>query len=65
MLSRVYSHAGGLTRDDSEHIKWPVNLEDVNWYLYRLPSTGYRDPLWLYWVSKDGRERLVSSAYGR
>ena len=63
-LSKVYSHTGGLTRDNSEHIKWPVNLEDVNWYLYRLPSTGYRDPLWLYWVSKEGRERVVSSAYG-
>ena len=63
-LSRVYPHAGELTREKSEHIRWPVNLEDVNWYLYRLPSTGYRDPLWLYWVSKDGRERLVSSAYG-
>ena len=63
-LSRVYPHTGGLTREKSEHIQWPVNLEDVNWYLYRLPSTGYRDPLWLYWVSKDGRERVVSSAYG-
>ena len=63
-LSRVYSHAGALTREKSEHIRWPVNLEDVNWYLYRLPSKGYRDPLWLYWVSKYGRERVVSSAYG-
>ena len=63
-LSRAYPHTGGLTRDNSAHIKWPVNLEDVNWYLYRLPSTGYRDPLWLYWVSRYGRERVVSSAYG-
>ena len=63
-LSRAYPHAGSLTRDNSDHIEWPVNLEDVNWYLYRLPSTGYRDPLWLYWVSKEGRERVVSSAYG-
>ncbi len=63
-LSRAYPHTGELTREKSKHIQWPVNLEDVNWYLYRLPSTGYRDPLWLYWVSKDGRERLVSSAYG-
>ena len=63
-LSRAYPHADELTRDESKHIRWPVNLEDVNWYLYRLPSTGYRDPLWLYWVSRDGRERVVSSAYG-
>ena len=63
-LSRAYHPADSLTRDESEHIKWPVNMEDVNWYLYRLPSTGYRDPLWLYWVSKEGRERVVSSAYG-
>ena len=63
-LSRAYPHADELTREESKHIQWPVNLEDVNWYLYRLPSTGYRDPLWLYWVSKYGRERLVSSAYG-
>ena len=63
-LSWAYPRSGELTRENSKHIRWPVNLEDVNWYLYRLPSTGYRDPLWLYWVSKDGRERLVSSAYG-
>ena len=47
-----------------ERIRWPVNLEDLNWYLYELPSTGYRDPLWLYWVSSDGRRRVVNSAYG-
>ena len=70
LLNRVYSDTslsrerapGGNT--DRQRIQWPVNLEDLNWYLYQLPSTGYRDPLWLYWVSDEGRSRLVSSAYG-
>ena len=69
LLHRVYSDPMKLSqlRSDgkSERIRWPVNLEDLNWYLYELPSTGYRDPLWLYWVSSDGRRRVVNSAYGK
>ena len=45
-------------------IQWPVDLEDLNWYLYKLPVAEYRGPLWLYWVSNEGRLRVVNSAYG-
>ena len=66
LLHRVYSTGLSELRvpSEPERIGWPVNLEDLNWYLYKLPSTGYRDPLWLYWVSSDGRRRVVNSAYG-
>ena len=66
LLHRVYSTELSELRvpSEPERIGWPVNLEDLNWYLYKLPSTGYRDPLWLYWVSSDGRRRVVNSAYG-
>ena len=68
-LSRPYPpsgsvNSGGLTRESAEHIRWPVNFEDLNWYLYRLPSSGYRDPLWLYWLTPRGTTWLVNSAYG-
>ena len=67
LLHRVYSTELSELRvpSEPERIGWPVNLEDLNWYLYKLPSTGYRDPLWLYWVSSDGRRRVVNSAYGK
>ena len=39
-------------------------MEDLNWHLYKLPGEHYRDSFWLYWVSGEGRERLVTSAYG-
>ena len=69
LLHRVYSNIPPKLSElrvpsEPERIGWPVNLEDLNWYLYKLPSTGYRDPLWLYWVSSDGRRRVVNSAYG-
>ena len=70
LLNRVYSDTSlsrvrvSDGRQKRQRIQWPANLEDLNWYLYQLPSTGYRDPLWLYWVSDDGRRRLVTSAYG-
>lgn len=70
-LSRPYDPVGSgvnddaLTRVSAGHIKWPVNFEDLNWYLYRLPSTGYRDPLWLYWITPRGTSWLVNSAYGQ
>ncbi len=68
LLHRVYSTtelSELRVPSEPERIGWPVNLEDLNWYLYELPSTGYRDPLWLYWVSSDGRRRVVNSAYGK
>ena len=47
-----------------KHIKWPVNFEDLNWYLYQLPGE-YRESLWLYWLTEDGTERVVFSGYGK
>ena len=69
-LSRPYDpdpnvNSNALTRTSAEHIRWPVNFEDLNWYLYKLPSTGYRDPLWLYWLTPRGTSWLVNSAYGQ
>ena len=56
---------GGLaSRWDPKQIKWPVNFEDLNWYLYKLPGD-YRESLWLYWLTDDGTERVVFSGYGK
>lgn len=69
-LDRVYPEGNDLVlyddydSDELTHIRWPVNFEDLNWYLYELPTRAYRDPLWLYWVSDIGRQRVVTSAYG-
>ena len=53
----------GLTnRWDPKHIKWPVNFEDLNWYLYELPGN-YRESLWLYWLKEEGTQKVVFSAY--
>ena len=46
------------------HIRWPVNLEDLNWYLYELPTKGYREPLWFYWLTPEATSLLVFGAYG-
>ena len=55
-----------MDRWDPKHIKWPVNFEDLNWYLYKLPTPGgYRESLWLYWLTKEGTQRVVFSAYGK
>ena len=64
--SREYqglTRATTMSRWDPKHIKWPVNFEDLNWYLYKLPGK-YRESLWLYWLTKDGTKRVVFSAYG-
>ena len=53
-----------MKRWDPKHIRWPVNFEDLNWYLYKLPGK-YRESLWLYWLTKDGTERVVFSGYGK
>ena len=61
-LARMNS--GLVNRWDPKHIKWPVNFEDLNWYLYELPGK-YRESLWLYWLTEDGTERVVFSGYGK
>ena len=48
-----------------DHIRWPVNLQDLNWYLYRLPESVPGDPQWLLWTDYHGRIRLVQSGFGR
>ena len=53
-----------LTPDNTRHIRWPVNFEDLNWYLYQLPGSGPSDSEWLLWVHKFGRRLLVHSGYG-
>ena len=54
---------GGDVRPNMKHLKWPVNLEDLNWYLYEVqgdPGTS----LFYYWLSLDGGRRLAWSGYG-
>ena len=48
-----------------DHIRWPVNLQDLNWYLYRLPESIPGDPQWLLWTNYHGRSRLVQSGFGQ
>ena len=38
------AHTGSdsLTDDNVAHIRWPVNLEDLNWYMYQLPGPSSR-----------------------
>ena len=46
-------------------VRWPVNFEDLNWYLYELPGGDFYDPLTLFWLSAEGVSGLVGSAYLR
>ena len=47
------------------HIRWPVNFEDLNWYLYELPGASHTDSRWLLWVSDWGKKYLTHSGYGK
>ena len=47
------------------HIRWPVYLYDMAWYLYELPQDHNRDGAWLTWLSDEGGKRLVYSGYGQ
>ena len=60
----VSGNPSSLSRNEL-NVRWPVNFEDLNWYLYKLPVDGYRTSMWLYWVSPDGANRAVLSAYGK
>ena len=46
------------------HIKWPVNLQDMNWYMYQLPGGGPNSSEWLLWVHDRGARHLIQSGYG-
>ena len=69
-LSRAYgpplvrADARGVTRSEMEVVKWPVNLEDVHWFLYELPGKDMADPRSWLWLKKQFGRRLVHSGYG-
>ena len=69
-LSRAYgpplvrADALGVTRSEMEVVKWPVNLEDVHWFLYELPGKDMADPRSWLWLEKQFGRRLVHSGYG-
>lgn len=51
-------------------IRWPVNFEELNWYLYELPgradAVGGDDASWLaYWMTEEGYAALLGSGYLR
>ena len=48
-----------------EHIKWPVNIEDLNWYVYELPGETQDEAWSLLWLHKDGGKWLVRSGFGK
>ena len=49
---------------NTEHNRWPVHIEDMNWYLYELPGhiTENPSPL-LFYVREVGFRRVARSAY--
>ena len=52
------------TRPDVEHIKWPVNIQDMNWYLYRVPGDPQvEESAFLFWITHAGGRRLARSGY--
>ena len=44
------------------NIRWPVNLEDLNWYLYALPGE-FGEGEWFHWVYPKVRERAARSGF--
>ena len=54
---------GGDVHGHMEHLKWPVNLEDLNWYLYRIPDAP-QEGQWYYWLTRAGGRALAWSGYG-
>ena len=70
--ARFHDGSGGMSRASGlgnrwapTHIRWPVNFEDLNWYLYALPTDGFGESLWLYWLTREATQKVVFSAYGR
>ena len=55
---------GSFTDSSVSHIRWPVNLQDMNWYLYQLPGRGPETSEWLLWVHDSGARHLIHSGYG-
>ena len=52
-----------------QQIRWPVNLADLNWYLYDLPGyvndEGQGSDTLAFWMSHVGSEWLLGSGYGQ
>ena len=47
------------------HIRWPVDFQDLNWYLYQLPGEYQRgDMHWMLWLDGDAVQKLVNGGYG-
>ena len=61
----VRTSGDDIETETVDHIRWPVNLQDLNWYLYRLPESVPGDPQWLLWTNYHGRTRLAQSGFGR
>ena len=51
------------TLDDWDRIRWPVNIEDMNWYLYELPGVAGESEL-SFWLTRGGSSWLLGSGYG-
>ena len=66
-LSRAYEvEPNSFRREEIEHVKWPVNIQDVAWYLYELPGEySVGDAWWLFWLSEEGSNRVVRGGYGK
>ena len=48
------------------HIRWPVDFQDLNWYLYQLPGEYQRgDMHWMLWLDGDAVQKLVNGGYGQ
>ena len=65
MSGRRRDKASAEVYEEWRRIRWPVNFEDMNWYLYELPGDDFYDPLTLFWLSAEGISGLVGSAYLR
>ena len=50
---------------DFYRIRWPVNFEDMNWYLYELPGdmADFDDRVASFWHTPTARDTVVKSAY--
>ncbi len=50
---------------ESDRIRWPANLQDMNWYLYQLPGdlAEVESSAAAFWHTPIGRDAVVHSAY--
>ena len=61
----ISSRRGDNLNKEWRLVRWPVNFEDLNWYLYELPGENFYDPLNLFWTSAEGVSGLAGSGYVR